>query len=496
MIKGDISLSDKYKKQEKTPGILARLRKVAGLNIGTIMFGILFIYMSFSAILYFTTTHIESYQVTSGPLSHNETYTGLAIREETVCTAPSSGYITYYAREGSKINASGAVYGLSSTKKSTSTASLATEELLKIRNDMMSFSKGFNSSKFNNTYSFKYELKGNILQYAESENSSSAPLTSDEYDESDDSSGKDNITNSNVYAGNESICQSQSDGIILYSTDNYEGKTIDTVTAEDFDQNSYHETDLKTSDSVQSGDDVYTIITDERWSLLIPLSDKQAEKLKDRSTIRVKFLKDDMTQNGDFSIITIDGGKYGQIDFNKGLIRYASDRFLDIELVTNTVVGLKIPLSSIVTKDFYVVPSRMATTQNNETGFMLASGNKDSGTFKSVSIYASVEDTSVSKLATDGSEDQPMIYYIDKSSFKEGDALIDPDTGEKYIIGETDTLEGVYCINKGYAVFRRIEILDQNEEYAIVSKNTSYGLARYDHIVRNADKVKEEDILY
>ncbi|RHO86135.1 hypothetical protein DW061_12865 [Ruminococcus sp. AF42-9BH] len=489
-------MSDKYKKQEKTPGILARLRKVAGLNIGTIMFGILFIYMSFSAILYFTTTHIESYQVTSGPLSRNETYTGLAIREETVCTAPSSGYITYYAREGSKINASGAVYGLSSTKKSTSTASLATEELLKIRNDMMSFSKGFNSSKFNNTYSFKYELKGNILQYAESENSSSAPLTSDEYDESDDSSGEDNITNSNVYAGNESICQSQSDGIILYSTDNYEGKTIDTVTAEDFDQNSYHETDLKTSDSVQSGDDVYTIITDERWSLLIPLSDKQAEKLKDRSTIRVKFLKDDMTQNGDFSIITIDGGKYGQIDFNKGLIRYASDRFLDIELVTNTVVGLKIPLSSIVTKDFYVVPSRMATTQNNETGFMLASGNKDSGTFKSVSIYASVEDASVSKLATDGSEDQPMIYYIDKSSFKEGDALIDPDTGEKYIIGETDTLEGVYCINKGYAVFRRIEILDQNEEYAIVSKNTSYGLARYDHIVRNADKVKEEDILY
>ena len=489
-------MSDKYKKQEKTPGILARLRKVAGLNIGTIMFGILFIYMSFSAILYFTTTHIESYQVTSGPLSRNETYTGLAIREETVCTAPSSGYITYYAREGSKINASGAVYGLSSTKKSTSTASLTTEELLKIRNDMMSFSKGFNSSKFNNTYSFKYELKGNILQYAESENSSSAPLTSDEYDESDDSSGEDNITNSNVYAGNESICQSQSDGIILYSTDNYEGKTIDTVTAEDFDQNSYHETDLKTSDSVQSGDDVYTIITDERWSLLIPLSDKQAEKLKDRSTIRVKFLKDDMTQNGDFSIITIDGGKYGQIDFNKGLIRYASDRFLDIELVTNTVVGLKIPLSSIVTKDFYVVPSRMATTQNNETGFMLASGNKDSGTFKSVSIYASVEDTSVSKLATDGSEDQPMIYYIDKSSFKEGDALIDPDSGEKCIIGETDTLEGVYCINKGYAVFRRIEILDQNEEYAIVSKNTSYGLARYDHIVRNADKVKEEDILY
>ena len=167
-------------KSKKMPGILARLRMVVGLNIGTIMFGILFIYMAFSAILYFTTTHIESYQVTSGPLSRNETYTGLAIREESLCKADSSGYITYYAREGSKINASGAVYGLSDTKTASAPASLAPEELSKVRTDMMSFSKGFSSSKFNSTYSFKYELKGNILQYAESGNTSSAPLTSDE----------------------------------------------------------------------------------------------------------------------------------------------------------------------------------------------------------------------------------------------------------------------------------------------------------------------------
>ena len=32
-------------KSKKMPGILARLRMVVGLNIGTIMFGILFIYM-------------------------------------------------------------------------------------------------------------------------------------------------------------------------------------------------------------------------------------------------------------------------------------------------------------------------------------------------------------------------------------------------------------------------------------------------------------------
>ena len=68
---------------------------------------------------------------------------------------------------------------------------------------------------------------------------------------------------------------------------------------------------------------------------------------------------------------------------------------MDIELVTNTVVGLKIPLTSIVTKDFYVIPSRMATTQDNQTGFTLYEG-KNKTTFKNVSIYASIDDSSVS----------------------------------------------------------------------------------------------------
>ena len=466
--------NSKKKRKKRRPGILANIRKIMGLNVGTIMFGVLFLYMLFSTVLYMTSGHIESYQVNSGPLSRNETYTGLAIREESVCKADSSGYITYYAREGSKINAYGAVYGLSNDKVQKDTVSLNAKQLSKIRSDMMSFSKGFNASKFNSTYSFKYDLEGNILQYAES--------------------GEGTITGT--------VSRSQSDGIILYSRDNYEGKTLDTVTAQDFDQNSYHETDLKTDGTIKAGDDVYTIITDERWTLLIPLSEKQAAKLQERSTIRVKFLKDDMTQTGDFSIITIDGGKYGRIDFNKGLIRYASDRFLDIELVTNTVTGLKIPLTSIVTKDFYVIPSSVSTKdEKEETGFRVLTTTKDGDSttiFKVVPIYASVEIEPASSIeeTQTGNQTKKNIYYVDKKSFQEGDVIINPETGETYEIGETDSLEGTYCINKGYAVFRRIEILDENEEYAVVAKGTSYGLSRYDHIVKNASKIKEEDILY
>ena len=113
----------------KTPGFLAKLRKIFGLNIGTVMFGAIFIYMIFSVILYLTASHMESYQVPSGPLSMNETYTGLAIMTENVVQADAGGYVTYYAREGTKINANGAVYGLSSGKIAETKSALTAEDL-------------------------------------------------------------------------------------------------------------------------------------------------------------------------------------------------------------------------------------------------------------------------------------------------------------------------------------------------------------------------------
>lgn len=481
----------------RSPGLLSRIKSIFGLNIGTMLFGVLLLYMIFSAILYLTSDKVESYQVISGPLSRNETYTGLAVREESVYKADTDGYITYYAKEGNKINANGVIYGIGSTMPSGNEAELTAEEILNIRNDMMSFSKSFNSSKFNNTYSFKYNLEGNILQYAGSSQSGVTTL------------------------GGQKITKTDRDGIVLYSMDGYEDKTVSTLTAADFDQNAYHETDLKNDGSIQTGDPVYTLITDERWSLLIPLSSKQEAKLADRTAVRVKFLKDDMTQSGDFSIVEIEGQKYGKIDFNKGLIRYAADRFLEIELVTNTVTGLKIPLSSIVTKEAYKIPDKYLTTdpKTQKTGLMIEGSDKNgnsTSSFVPVDIYARTEDEEAMKAAQkeaqekmaaknsdEGAEAAEVVsvptqylYFVDKKGLQEGDVAVCPEDQSRFVIKDIGVLEGVYCTNQGYAVFRHIELLDQNEEYAIVSKNTVYGLSRYDHIVRNADKVSEQEILY
>lgn len=460
--------------------ILDTLKKIFTLNIGTILFGILFVYMMISMFMYLTANHFTSYQVLNGPLSRNETYTGLAIHEETVVSSGIGGYINYYAREGTKLNASGIVYGISSQPLQTSNIKLETEDLAKVRQQMSSYSYGFRSSNFNSVYSFKSELEGNILQYAGVNNTVSSTANTDSSEEGNQDSDSNN-TASAMTLGNQTLCRTAEDGIILYSKDGYENITEDNISQEDFDQNSYHKEDLKTRDAIEAGSDVYTIITDERWSIYIPLSAKQVTQLNDRQYVRVKFLKDGLSQIGQLSIVEIGSGKYGKIDFNNGLTRYASDRFLDIELVTNTQTGLKIPISSIITKEFYLVPDSYQTRggdNNQSAGFLVKT--KSGTEFVSATIY----------------EEKDGNFYVEKSAFEKGTVLVNPDTDDTYVIKDTGNLEGVYCINEGYARFRRISIIDQNEEYCIVEKGTTYGLSQYDHIVYDASDVNEEDILY
>jgi hypothetical protein len=57
-------------------------------------------------------------------------------------------------------------------------------------------------------------------------------------------------------------------------------------------------------------------------------------------------------------------------------------------------------------------------------------------------------------------------------------------------------LKGVYNVNKGYAVFRRIEVLEENKEYAVIKKGTEQGVSLYDHIALNASLASESSVIY
>ena len=63
-------------------------------------------------------------------------------------------------------------------------------------------------------------------------------------------------------------------------------------------------------------------------------------------------------------------------------------------------------------------------------------------------------------------------------------------------MGKTRSLQGVYNINKGYAVFKKVDILCENDEYYIVREGDSYGLSNYDHIVQEGSSVSPEEVVF
>lgn len=87
------------------------------------------------------------------------------------------------------------------------------------------------------------------------------------------------------------------------------------------------------------------------------------------------------------------------------------------------------------------------------------------------------------------------VYYMDTSVLKTGDVLYKTDSQDTYTVSKRATLIGVYNVNKGYADFKQINILYQNDEYSIVKANTTYGLNVYDYIVLDGSAVSDDQII-
>ena len=56
--------------------------------------------------------------------------------------------------------------------------------------------------------------------------------------------------------------------------------------------------------------------------------------------------------------------------FGHSMIRYATERYLDIELILEDESGLKIPKTAVTEKEFYIVPQDYITSGggSNNTG--------------------------------------------------------------------------------------------------------------------------------
>lgn len=456
---------------------ITKYRKPLNINLGLIIFGSVFVYIIILIFLYFTSSHITGYEVKMGSLAVNNTYRGLIMRTEKIYQAAESGYINYYAREDERVAVGSMVYTVDESGKLSelvnsnieSGKALSDEDLEELKNQIMTYRNGFSEKSFDSVYDFKFSVEGTVMKLANQNVLSSL-------DNLTDSSVKDLIN----------FSYSDDSGIIVYSTDGYENVTMDDITQESFNEENYTKNQLHSNSLISTGDPIYKLITSENWSIVVPIDEKRAALLEETEYQKVKFLKTGDISWGTVNIIRKNDKEiYLKIDFTNSMITFATDRFLEIELLTNEEEGLKIPNSAVVEKDFYLIPKEYVT---------LGKDGEKQGFLRETYL----EDGSVSTefVETEIYYEEDGQYYVDTGIFRIGDYINKLNSTEKYPISKKGTLIGVYNMNKGYADFTQISILYQNEEYSIVKSNTDYGLNVYDHIVLDGKKVNDDDFIF
>lgn len=453
-------------------------RKPLNLNIGMLIFGAIFIYVIICVIMYYQTDHIVRYEVTEGSLATNNIYRGIAIRSESVVNTDTAGYVNFYAREGERVAKGDTVYIVDETGRlsqeledaSLGENTLSNQELSEFRNEIVNFMHGYDDRNYENTYDFKYSLKNtvlklanaNMLQSIENENGGSAA----------------NIVN---------FCYAPETGIVAYWTDGYEDLTVDAVTEAVFDNKDYEKKQMLGNELMAVGDPVYKLSTDENWSVVIPIDEERGAQISQEDYVKVRFLKNQYESWGQAKLFTgSDGNTFLSLTFTNSMVTFVSDRFLDIELILNDETGLKIPNSSIVEKEFFLIDEDFVTTDENAgTQGVIRQCYLENGNISS----EFVETDAYSYDETEG------VYYMDTSVLKTGDVLYKTNSQDTYTVSKRATLIGVYNVNKGYADFKQINILYQNDEYSIVKANTTYGLNVYDYIVLDGSAVSDDQII-
>ncbi len=321
----------------------------------------------------------------------------------------------------------------------------------------------YSNQNFYQVYTFRYDMEARLME-ALNEN-----LLSDL---------KESAGNNGLYTS-----QTTEPGIVVYHTDGLEEKNVENFTKDIFDESAYAKNSLIGRGQINAGEPAYKLITSEIWDLVIPIEKSLASELEKESNIKVKFKKDNTTAWGVSKIIEQDNAFFLHLNFQNSGLRFATDRYLEVELIMSDIDGLKIPNTALTEKGFFLVPKKFLTKQedSNSTGVMRRYKNEDGeiiDEFVSITIGGKESDK----------------YYIAGDSLRVGDVIL-TDSNKNFTLGEKISLQGVYNINQGYTIFRTVEILFQNKEYTIIKTGTNYGISLYDHIVLDASATEENKII-
>jgi hypothetical protein len=352
---------------------------------------------------------------------------------------------------------------------------LSESELTSLRQEIKLFSKNFDETVFNESKLFETRID---TELAHIENRMII---------GDIASLRQTRANDIV-----SYCRAANPGIVLYYQDGFEDYLASDLTPDDFDEKKYERKVILNDDLIEKENFVYKYVFDENWSVVILVPNDEVQRITSQSYVEVLFSKTQTSSWGAVKLInTYEDYSMVELTFTNSMVSFCKDRFVEVELILEEDKGLKIPKTAIGYESFYMIDKNFVTMGNNSANYGVLRREPDGDNVKFVEINIVKEDDDY--------------YYVDPSSLQPSNVLIKPDTAQTTLNGtnmfvvdqmKMAQIMGVYNINKGFADFKQIEILYENDEYAIIKPTAAYGVRAYDFIALDAKTVTDKDFVY
>jgi len=455
---------------EKTTKI-SDYRRKGDFNIGVVIFIIIFIYILATIISYATRTRIPTFEVRQGRILTDHSYVGVAIREEQVVNLEIDGYVYFFHDHLSKIPLGADIIAVSpvfipleetNLPGNVWEASIITNEnhepfIVHTRN----FMEDMDLQRFSTVQTFRDELtlsfRGSDAQVRTARLDSIIARTQ----------------------ANVQIFSSPSDGILVTGLDGMEGLTKNDLSRETFLRNEAPTVSFTDQMFLSRGQEVYKLITSENWYIVIPVEEEVAHLLGELNWARIRFLQDDVLAWVEPILFTNEEYQFVAFSLNHSMIRYAQERFIPIELILEDQSGLMIPRTAVVEQEFFRIPSQFVVPRYTSNGIIKVDEEGEE-IFTLTRIYNSTPEGDI---------------YINPNEVPHGTVLISPDTGETLTLAVTESLQGVFNINHGYAIFRLIHIIAENEDYYVIEEGNAFSLSNFDFIALIGDSIEDGEIV-
>ena len=266
--------------------------------------------------------------------------------------------------------------------------------------------------------------------------------------------------------------KSNSSGIVSYNVDGFENINMD-----NFDNRYvsmlYKKFNHNNFDIVNNNENLFKIIKSDFYKLLFK-SSLNFENNKNDIYVSLKNLNIDTICKVN-TFYNNKGEKYYYIELDNYLINIIDNRIIEIDINLNKNKGLKIPLSSIISMNCYKIPKNYVFFDDTINSYYVKKINK----------YGDITNTEVRVLKIDNN-----YYYINEkdvyNKISSGE-YIKTDSDVNYLISGQVLIDGVFINDRGIKSFKNIDIIDKNQEYAIISENTYNGIKIGDKIALNSE---------